>query len=49
MTKKGYTHIIISKVLHEKLKQLAKENGLSISKLIERLISISTINGDLFN
>jgi hypothetical protein len=32
MAKKGYTHIIVPKSLHEKLKQLSSQEGLSISK-----------------
>ena len=42
MTKEGYTHIIVSKQLHTQLKQLSKNEGLSISKLIENLLSINT-------
>ncbi|MEM3606995.1 MAG: hypothetical protein QXE30_05065, partial [Candidatus Bathyarchaeia archaeon] len=42
MTKKGYTHIILPKPLYEKLKLLASQEGLSMAKLIERLIGINT-------
>ena len=42
MTKKGYTHIIVKKELHNQLKQLAHQEKLSMSKIIERLISINT-------
>jgi hypothetical protein len=42
MTKEGYTHIIVSKQLHYTLKKMAKVNNASISKLIERFVSINT-------
>ena len=44
MTKKGYTHIIIPINLHKKLKQLASQEGLSMAKLIEKLLSINTLS-----
>ena len=44
MTKKDYTHVIVHKSLHRKLKQLAKKERTSISKLIERLVFNSSIN-----
>ena len=46
MTKKGYTHIIISTNLHNKLKQLSKQANISMSKFIERSIN-ARINTDL--
>ena len=42
MTKEGYTHVIVPKHLHEKLKQTAQTYNLSIAKLIEKLLSINT-------
>jgi len=42
MTKEGYTHIIVSTNLHNQLKQLAQNENVSISKLIERQFSINT-------
>ena len=44
MTRQGYTHIIVPKTLHEKLKLLAQANGTSIAKLIEKLIDVGGIN-----
>ncbi len=41
MTKQGYTHIIVPKSLHNQLKTLAQQNGISISQLINQLINIS--------
>ena len=38
MTKPGYTHIIVQKDLHRRLKEEAKRKGLSISKLIKLLL-----------
>ena len=42
MTKRGYTHIIVPRHLHETLRQLAQIYNLSIAKLIEKLLSINT-------
>ena len=44
MTRQGYTHIIVPKTLHEKLKLLAQVNGTSIAKLIEKLVDAGGIN-----
>ena len=44
MTKKDYTHVIVHKSLHRKLKQLAESEHTSISKLVERLVFKSGIN-----
>ena len=44
MTKRDYTHVIVHKSLHRKLKQLAENEHMSISKLIERLVFNSGIN-----
>jgi hypothetical protein len=44
MTKKDYTHVIVHKSLHRKLKQLAKNEHTSISKLIENLLFNAGIN-----
>ncbi|MEM1557794.1 MAG: hypothetical protein QXG12_04315, partial [Thermoproteota archaeon] len=44
MTKPGYTHIIVPKTLHQKLKREAERRGLSISKLIEQLVDEYGIN-----
>lgn len=44
MTKQGYNHIIVPKQLHSQLKSLAKQNGLSISQLITKLIAQPSIN-----
>jgi hypothetical protein len=41
MTKAGYTHIIVPKQLHERLKNLAQQNNLSIAQLITQLININ--------
>ena len=41
MTKAGYTHIIVPQSLHNQLKTLAQQNGISISQLINQLINIS--------
>jgi hypothetical protein len=41
MTKEGFTHIIAPRSLHNKLKTLAQQNNMSISQLINQLISIS--------
>ena len=38
MTKPGYTHIIVPKHLHLKLKAAAKQHGLSINQLIAKLL-----------
>ena len=38
MTKPGYTHIIVPRDLHRRLKEGAKRRGLSISKMIELLL-----------
>ena len=47
MTKKDYTHVIVHKSLHRKLKQVAKSEHTSISKLIERLVFNSGIDTDI--
>ena len=46
MTKPGYTHIIVPTDLHQQLKALASQNGISISKLIATSINtgINTVN-----
>ena len=38
MTKPGYTHIIVPRDLHRKLKEEAKRRGLSISKMVRLLL-----------
>jgi len=39
MTKKGYTHIIVPRDLHARLKALAQAQGLSIATLIRGLLT----------
>ena len=39
MTNPKYTHIRVEKTLHKKLKQLAQQNGVSMGKLIEKLLN----------
>ena len=39
MTKKGYTHIIVPKDLHQQLKAFAEQNGLSINQFITYLMN----------
>ena len=41
MTKPGYTHIIVPKDLHQRLKSLAEQNSLSISQLITKMVNIN--------
>ena len=41
MTKPGYTHIIVPKDLHQRLKCLAEQNSLSISQLITKMVNIN--------
>ena len=50
MTKKGYTHIIVPKDLHTRLKTLAEAQDISMSSLIKNLLSINTsINTTTYN
>ena len=41
MTKPGYTHIIVPVDLHQKLKDLADQNNVSMSQLIAQLVHIN--------
>ena len=49
MTREGYTHICIPVWLHQRLKEIAKANGLSIPTLINLLLKSLEPKNDGFN